>query len=53
MPTRFDDLLRRHLDRTTDLRPPGLRVWDAHTHLGVDEDGFTLSVEELLETMRA
>jgi uncharacterized protein len=52
VPTRFDDLLRRHLDRTTDLRPPGLRVWDAHTHLGVDEDGFTLSVEELLETMR-
>lgn len=53
MPTRFDDLLRRHLDRTDGLRPPGLRVWDAHTHLGVDEDGFTLSVEELLETMRA
>jgi uncharacterized protein len=41
------------MDRTTDLRPPGLRVWDAHTHLGVDEDGFTLTVEELLETMRA
>jgi uncharacterized protein len=53
VPTRFDDLLRRHLDRTAGLRPPGLRVWDAHTHLGVDEDGFTLSVEELLETMRA
>jgi predicted TIM-barrel fold metal-dependent hydrolase len=53
VPSRFDDLLRRHLDRTTALRPHGLRVWDAHTHLGVDEDGFTLSVEELLETMRA
>ncbi|MEP6641970.1 MAG: amidohydrolase family protein [Gaiellales bacterium] len=53
MPTRFDDLLRRHLDRTTDMRPPGLQVWDAHTHLGVDEDGFTLSVDDLLETMRA
>jgi predicted TIM-barrel fold metal-dependent hydrolase len=53
VPTRFDDLLRRHLDRTSELRPSGLRVWDAHTHLGVDEDGFTLSVEELLETMRA
>jgi predicted TIM-barrel fold metal-dependent hydrolase len=52
VPTRFDDLLRRHMDRTTGLRPPGLRVWDAHTHLGVDEDGFTLAVEELLETMR-
>jgi uncharacterized protein len=53
VPTRFDDLLRRHLDRTADLRPLGLRMWDAHTHLGVDEDGFTLTVEELLETMRA
>jgi len=41
------------MDRTTGLRPPALRVWDAHTHLGVDEDGFTLTVEELLETMRA
>ncbi len=53
MPTRFDELLRRHLDEITALRPPGLRVWDAHTHLGVDEDGFTLSAEELLATMRA
>lgn len=53
MPTRFDELLRRHLDRITALRPPGLRVWDAHTHLGVDEDGFALSAEELLAAMRA
>jgi predicted TIM-barrel fold metal-dependent hydrolase len=53
VPTRFDDLLRRHMDRTAGLHPPGLRVWDAHTHLGVDEDGFTLTVEELLETMQA
>jgi uncharacterized protein len=53
VPTRFDELLRRHLGKTTALRPPGLRVWDAHTHLGVDEDGFTLSAEELLATMRA
>jgi uncharacterized protein len=53
VPTRFDELLRRHLDRTTALRPPGLRVWDAHTHLGVDEDGFALSAEELLATMQA
>jgi predicted TIM-barrel fold metal-dependent hydrolase len=53
VPNRFDDLLRRHMDRTTGLRAPGLRVWDAHTHLGVDEDGFTLTVEELLKTMRA
>jgi uncharacterized protein len=51
--TRFDELLHRHLDRTGALYPPGLRVWDAHTHLGVDEDGFTLSAEELLATMGA
>jgi predicted TIM-barrel fold metal-dependent hydrolase len=53
VPTRFDELLRRHLDETMALRPAGLRVWDAHTHLGVDEDGFTLSPEELLATMRS
>ena len=54
MPTaRFDELLRRHLEPTGALYPPGLRVWDAHTHLGVDEDGFTQSAEELLELMRA
>jgi len=49
---RFDELLHRHLDPTGPLYPPGLRVWDAHTHLGVDEDGFTQSPEELLELMR-
>jgi predicted TIM-barrel fold metal-dependent hydrolase len=50
---RFDELLHRHLDRTGALYPTGLRVWDAHTHLGVDDDGFTLSVDELLEAMHA
>jgi predicted TIM-barrel fold metal-dependent hydrolase len=50
---RFDELLRRHLEPTGALYPPGLRVWYAHTHLGVDEDGFTQSAEELLELMRA
>ena len=32
--------------------PDDIRVWDAHTHLGVDEDGFTQSPEELLAAMR-
>jgi predicted TIM-barrel fold metal-dependent hydrolase len=50
---RFDELLHRHLDPSGALYPPALRVWDAHTHLGVDEDGFTQSAEELLAAMRA
>ncbi len=29
--------------------PPGAAVLDAHTHLGLDEDGHTLSVQELVE----
>ena len=49
---RFDELLHRHLDPGGPLHPADLRVWDAHTHLGVDEDGFTQSAEELLELMR-
>ena len=54
MPTaRFDELLHRHLDLNGSIAPSALRVWDAHTHLGVDEDGFTQSPEELLEAMRA
>ncbi len=48
----FDELLRRQLDRVAALQPAGMRVWDAHTHLGVDEDGFTLTPEELMQTMR-
>jgi predicted TIM-barrel fold metal-dependent hydrolase len=50
---RFDELLHRHLDPGGPLYPTDLRVWDAHTHLGVDEDGFTQSAEELLELMRS
>jgi predicted TIM-barrel fold metal-dependent hydrolase len=50
---RFDELLHRHLDQNGSLAPSNLQVWDAHTHLGVDEDGFTQSPEELLSMMRA
>jgi predicted TIM-barrel fold metal-dependent hydrolase len=50
---RFEELLQRHIDRAAALQPPDLRVWDAHTHLGVDEDGMTLSAQELMEMMRA
>jgi uncharacterized protein len=50
---RFDELFQRYLDRAQVLQPPGMRMWDAHTHLGVDEDGFRLSAQDLLATMRA
>src|SRR6185312_7026800 len=50
---RFERLLKEHFDRVRSTFPDDIRVWDAHTHLGVDEDGFTQSPEELLEAMRA
>jgi uncharacterized protein len=50
---RFDELLRRQLERVAALQPEGLRIWDAHTHLGLDEDGFALTPAELMDTMRA
>jgi hypothetical protein len=33
------------------LRPPGAEVIDAHTHLGLDEDGRSLALEQLLEQL--
>lgn len=54
MPTQgFDLLLHEHFDRVRSTLPDDIRVWDSHTHLGVDEDGFTLTPEELLAAMRA
>jgi predicted TIM-barrel fold metal-dependent hydrolase len=49
----FDRLLQAHFARIRSTFPDDTRVWDAHTHLGVDEDGFTLTPEELVEAMRA
>jgi len=49
---RFERLLTEHFDRIRSTLPADIRVWDAHTHLGVDEDGFTLSPEELMAAMR-
>ena len=42
VPTRpsFDALFRRHLAAPGRFCPSDTRLWDAHTHLGVDEDGF-------------
>jgi uncharacterized protein len=48
----FERLLKAHFDRIRSTFPADVRVWDAHTHLGVDEDGFTLSSEDLLAGMR-
>ena len=54
MPTPgFDRLLQEHFDQIRSTFPDDIRVWDAHTHLGVDEDGFTLAPDELLTAMRA
>jgi predicted TIM-barrel fold metal-dependent hydrolase len=49
----FDRLLQEHFDQIRSTFPDDIRVWDAHTHLGVDEDGFTLAPDELLTAMRA
>jgi uncharacterized protein len=49
---RFDRLLTEHFDRIRSTFPDDIRVWDAHTHLGIDEDGFALAPEELLAAMR-
>jgi predicted TIM-barrel fold metal-dependent hydrolase len=52
MPDTAELLVRRHLDQLDRDLPQGLRVWDAHTHLGLDEDGMSLTPEQLLEAMR-
>ena len=54
MPTPgFERVLTEHFDRIRAAFPDDIRVWDAHTHLGVDEDGFTLTPEELIDAMAA
>ena len=35
------------------LRPPNAEVLDAHTHLGLDEDGRSLALEQLLSLLDA
>jgi uncharacterized protein len=46
-------LLQRIEEGVRSLLPTGAALGDAHTHLGLDEDGMTLSVEELLAAMEA
>ena len=52
-PAGFERVLSEHFQRIRAALPEDIRVWDAHTHLGIDEDGFTQSPEELLAAMEA
>jgi uncharacterized protein len=49
----YADALAPFLAETERLRPAGTEVIDAHTHLGLDEDGRSLSVAELLAQLDA
>lgn len=44
----MSERLQPYLDEITRLRPEGTRIWDAHTHLGDDEDGMSLRSDRLL-----
>lgn len=44
----YADALAPFLAETQRLRPPGAEVIDAHTHLGLDEDGRSLALDQLL-----
>jgi len=44
----YADALAPFLAEAKRLRPPGAEVIDAHTHLGLDEDGRSLGLEQLL-----
>jgi hypothetical protein len=49
----YADALAPFLAETERLRPADAEVIDAHTHLGLDEDGRSLSVSELLAQLDA
>jgi hypothetical protein len=44
----YADALAPFLAETARLRPPDVELIDAHTHLGLDEDGRSLTLEQLL-----
>jgi predicted TIM-barrel fold metal-dependent hydrolase len=44
----YADALAPFLTETRRLRPPETEAIDAHTHLGLDEDGRSLTLEQLL-----
>jgi predicted TIM-barrel fold metal-dependent hydrolase len=49
----YADALAPFLAEAAELRPPGAEVIDAHTHLGLDEDGRSLTLEQLLSQLDA
>ncbi len=51
--TLYEKALAPFLAETRQLRPPGTEVIDAHTHLGLDEDGRSLTLEQLLAQLDA
>jgi uncharacterized protein len=49
----YADALAPFLAEAAKLRPPDAEVIDAHTHLGLDEDGRSLTLEQLLSQLDA
>jgi uncharacterized protein len=49
----YADALAPFLAEAAQLRPAGAEVIDAHTHLGLDEDGRSLTLEQLLSQLDA
>jgi uncharacterized protein len=49
----YEDALAPFLAETERLRPADAEVIDAHTHLGLDEDGRSLTLEQLLALLDA
>ncbi len=50
---RYEQALAPFLKDAELLRPPGAEVIDAHTHLGLDEDGRSLDLASLLSMLDA
>jgi uncharacterized protein len=49
--TLYAQALAPFLEEVRQLRPEGAEVIDAHTHLGLDEDGRSLTLEQLLSQL--
>jgi uncharacterized protein len=49
----YADALAPFLAEVERLRPPGAQIVDAHTHLGLDEDGRSLTLQQLLGLLDA
>jgi predicted TIM-barrel fold metal-dependent hydrolase len=49
----YSDALAPFLAEVQRLRPAGAEIIDAHTHLGLDEDGRSLSLAQLLSLLDA